>query len=54
MQDNTVYCSYDGFTWVWDNDLQRWLIDLKESGGPPSIHKESPKEPPFKVLSELD
>lgn len=39
-----ILIDYDGFTWIWIDD--DWKIDVARSGGPPSIHHESPKEPP--------
>lgn len=48
--DGNVYCNHDGFCWVWNFGLKKWLIDLERSGGPPSPHEESPTEPPLTIV----
>jgi len=43
-----IRCDWDGFAWIWDAE-KGWLVDCMESGGPPSPHEPSPKDPPFSV-----
>jgi len=45
-----VSCTWDGFAWSWNFKEERWLIDIEESGGPPSPHEESPTQPPKFIL----
>jgi hypothetical protein len=46
-----ITCDWSGFSWVWNYEQQKWLIDVMESGGPPSPHEDSPTKPPFAVMS---
>jgi len=48
--NGAIYCDWDGFTWLWDKSVNRWIIDCERSGGPPSIHEKSPSLPPFGVI----
>ena len=45
---------HDGFIWAWDEEDKEWLIDLEESGGPPSPHQPSPKPPTWKPNDDRD
>jgi len=49
-----VRCDWDGFAWVWDFGSGKWLLDVLNSGGPPSPHEKSPQEPPYKVINLLE